>query len=115
MFDRGLVKSRGDVSTLRTLPVRHIHPLQPPLRQRLQGRRMNNLDLPMAGTGRTEWIAEAAEGPKALAMVQVTTAVVKKAPREGGTKTPRGAGAKGLKGGVSKGPQGAGTKGPKGR
>src|SRR2546422_6392034 len=96
MFDRGLVKSRGDVLTLRTLPVRHIHPLQPPLRQRLQGRRMNNLDLPMAGTGRTEWIAEAAEGPKALAMVQVTTAGGAKNPTTVGTKNPKAAGAKGL-------------------
>src|SRR2546422_10395515 len=108
MFDRGLVKSRGDVLTLRTLPVRHIHPLQPPLRQRLQGRRMNNLDLPMAGTGRTEWIAEAAEGPKALAMVQVTTAVGTKAPRKGVTKTPKAAVTKGLKAGGTKAPQGEG-------
>ena len=107
MFDRGLVKSRGDVSTLRTLPVRHIHPLQPPLRQRLQGRRMNNLDLPMAGTGRTEWIAEAAEGPKALAMVQVTTAVVTKAPRAAVTKA--------LKAVVTKAPKVAVTKVPKAR
>ena len=68
---------------------------------------MNNLDLPMAGTGRTEWIAEAAEGPKALAMVQVTTAVVTKAPRAAVTKA--------LKAVVTKAPKVAVTKVPKAR
>jgi len=76
---------------------------------------MNNLDLPMAGTGRTEWIAEAAEGPKALAMVQVTTAVVTKAPRTVVTKAPRAAVTKALKAVVTKAPKVAVTKVPKAR